>query len=324
MSLWGATVITNMLSAVPWIGQDFVQFVFPLSLISSVLVISAFDSTSLPTIGVVNTKALRGVSARTDGDKESYISVSYNFLAMFVGLVDGDGYIKATQTSNGFISMELVLSLHINDIDMLNYLKSVLNIGRVVIYPNTKVVKYIIGRVDLQEVLFPLLLHHGIFFLTNTRRLQFERAMYILLNNIVQYADIPGSVPTLCPLPTTASGYVSLPFFTNWIVGFTIAEGSFYVKTVGEFFFSLKQRSHPLLFYALKLVFNANTKIDMHGGFMKFSVSSVKDLTTVVNFFSFSGLHPLIGMKADSYNSWINRMKQTKRFNAVRLPLHTT
>ena len=27
MSLWGATVITNMLSAIPWIGQDFVQFI---------------------------------------------------------------------------------------------------------------------------------------------------------------------------------------------------------------------------------------------------------------------------------------------------------
>lgn len=28
MSLWAATVITNMLSAIPWIGQDFVQFVW--------------------------------------------------------------------------------------------------------------------------------------------------------------------------------------------------------------------------------------------------------------------------------------------------------
>ena len=28
MSLWGATVITNMLSAIPWIGQDFVQFIW--------------------------------------------------------------------------------------------------------------------------------------------------------------------------------------------------------------------------------------------------------------------------------------------------------
>lgn len=27
MSLWGATVITNLLSAIPWIGESFVQFV---------------------------------------------------------------------------------------------------------------------------------------------------------------------------------------------------------------------------------------------------------------------------------------------------------
>lgn len=28
MSFWGATVITNLLSAIPWIGQDIVQFVW--------------------------------------------------------------------------------------------------------------------------------------------------------------------------------------------------------------------------------------------------------------------------------------------------------
>jgi ubiquinol-cytochrome c reductase cytochrome b subunit len=28
MSFWGATVITNLLSAIPWIGNDFVEFVW--------------------------------------------------------------------------------------------------------------------------------------------------------------------------------------------------------------------------------------------------------------------------------------------------------
>ena len=28
MSLWGATVITNLISAIPWIGQDIVEFVW--------------------------------------------------------------------------------------------------------------------------------------------------------------------------------------------------------------------------------------------------------------------------------------------------------
>jgi len=28
MSFWGATVITNLLSAIPWIGQDLVEFIW--------------------------------------------------------------------------------------------------------------------------------------------------------------------------------------------------------------------------------------------------------------------------------------------------------
>lgn len=28
MSLWGATVITNLLSAIPWVGADLVQFIW--------------------------------------------------------------------------------------------------------------------------------------------------------------------------------------------------------------------------------------------------------------------------------------------------------
>ena len=39
-----------------------------------------------------------------------------------------------------------------------------------------------------------------------------------------------------------------------------------------------RQRSHQNLFDAFKLVFNTNTGIDNNGGYMKFAVSSVKDL----------------------------------------------
>jgi ubiquinol-cytochrome c reductase cytochrome b subunit len=45
MSLWGATVITNLLSAIPWIGQDFVQLVYT----------NTIDmSTALPLIGTIH------------------------------------------------------------------------------------------------------------------------------------------------------------------------------------------------------------------------------------------------------------------------------
>ncbi|PDQ12347.1 hypothetical protein CKK21_25830 [Enterobacter cloacae] len=41
MSLWGATVITNLLSAIPWIGQDFVEFV---KLLLFIITLSIFYS----------------------------------------------------------------------------------------------------------------------------------------------------------------------------------------------------------------------------------------------------------------------------------------
>ena len=56
------------------------------------------------------------------------------------------------------------------------------------------------------------------------------------------------------------------------------------------------------------------------GGYSKFIVSSVKDIQTVVDFFSFSDLHPLMGRKLTQYNKWINDLRQSKRYSHLRLP----
>ena len=82
-----------------------------------------------------------------------------------------------------------------------------------------------------------------------------------------------------------------------------MAEGSFFNKNNGDFCFSLKQRSHILLFEAFKLVFNTKVKVYEDSDYITFLVSSKKDVQTVINFFSFSNLYPLIGYKLLQYNS---------------------
>lgn len=280
-----------------------------------------FTLSSLPTIGTVNTKALRGQKARTLEDKKPFLNVPFNFLRMFVGFIDGDGYFQVTNSGKGSIRLNLVISLEMRDLALLEYFQKMLGgIGRINVYPKINTAKYIIGRVDLQEVLIPLLLYHQLFFLTETRRRQFNLVMHILLNNITRFSDIPQKVSENFSLPSTALGYLQLPFFLNWIVGFRMSEGSFYIKASGEFVFSLRQRSHDLLFQAIKLVFKTNTKIENQRGYMKFSVSSVKDLTTVIEFFSFSSLHPLTGLKAQDYKKWTDRMKTVPRLKNIKLP----
>jgi ubiquinol-cytochrome c reductase cytochrome b subunit len=55
MSLWGATVITNLLSAIPWIGQDFVQLVYETNTI--------YMSIAFPVIGTINWGSRRRIKS---------------------------------------------------------------------------------------------------------------------------------------------------------------------------------------------------------------------------------------------------------------------
>jgi hypothetical protein len=113
----------------------------------------------------------------------------------------------------------LVITIHLEDISTLEYIHSVLKLGKISINrdhksPNCSLK---INRTDLQEVIFPLLLHHGIFFLTDNRRAQFNLAMFILKNEKKVYDQLPKitEIPTFFYLPTKASDYIKLPFFNN-------------------------------------------------------------------------------------------------------------
>ena len=81
-----------------------------------------------------------------------------------------------------------------------------------------------------------------------------------------------------------------------------MAEGSFFIKSNNDGCFTITQRLHIELFQAIKLVFNraATTKLE-DTTISRFSVSSKADIQIVINFFSFSGLHPLIGLKYIQY-----------------------
>jgi hypothetical protein len=320
MSLWGATVITNLMSAIPWVGQDIVESNHFADRCITVYSLSSL----LPTIGTVNTNALKKGNKNVRLNKEEYLSIPPSFLSFLVGFMDGDGYIQITKTTKGFIAIKLVISIHLKDISTLEYIRSVLNIGKITIYKDNRspTCKLIINKTDLQEVLFPLLLHHNIFFLTETRNNQFNTAMAILEQDIKMFDNIPNisNIPKSDDL-VNAADYAKLSFFKNWIVGFTMAEGSFFIKSNHDGCFQLKQRIHTSLFESFKLVFNTNRKIDIENNmYNPFSVSSKADVQTVIDFFSFSGLHPLIGLKGITYLIWLNNLKSSNRYGNLNYP----
>jgi len=316
------------MSAIPWVGQDIVESKNITEHISTLM----YTSSILPTIGNVSVHALKKGNKNIRLNKEEYLSIPSTFIYFLVGLIDGDGYIQISRTTKGFIVIKLIISVHLEDISSLEYIQSVLKLGKITLNKDHKSpsCKLIINKTDLQEVLFPLFLYHNVFFLTNTRRDQFDLAMFIMKEDIKIYDKLPvkQEITTLFILPETASDYVNLPFFKNWIVGFTNSEGSFFVKKKNDGCFQLKQRTHVLLFEAFKLIFNTNRKIDNENNlYNQFSVSSKSDVQTVINFFSFSGLHPLIGRKLIEYLTWVEKVKalgycdydnETKKNNSTK------
>lgn len=232
-----ATVITNLISAIPWIGQDIVEStntiinlylgIFFLIFISRYLLypIVFTKEASLPTIGTIHKNALKKSNKTLRLDKQEYVSIPSSFLAFLAGLIDGDGYIQISKTPKGFLTMKLVISLHLEDISTLEYIHSVLKLGKINIYKDLRspTCKLVINKTDLQEVLFPLFIYNNIFFLTNTRIGQFNLAMYILKNDIKLHSEISdvNNVPFVFEIPKNPVDYTLLPFFKNWIVGFT-------------------------------------------------------------------------------------------------------
>ena len=100
-----------------------------------------------------------------------------------------------------------------------------------------------------------------------------------------------------------------------------MSEGSFFVKNNNDGCFQLKQRIHVMLFEAFKLVFNTSRKIDIEKGmYNQFSVSSKADIQTVINFFSFSGFHPLIGLKGIQYLKWLTNLRNSYRYGNLNFP----
>ena len=93
------------------------------------------------------------------------------------------------------------------------------------------------------------------------------------------------------------------------------------IKSNNDACFQLKQRIHINLFEAIKLLFKTDRKLGMESdNYIQFSVSSKKDIQTVINFFSFSGLHSLTGLKNIQYFNWLNNLKISYRYKSLNFP----
>lgn len=328
-----ATVITNLLSAIPFIGQDIV----PLSIILPLYCIYLFT---------MNFNLIYYIYIITYNRNNFILNEYYNnnliilesnlnpinkdLLALIIGFIDGDGYIRISNKSKDnkeYIYISLVINLKENESELLNTFCNHLSLGKVYnITPKkgNKLVRWEINKTDLINKFIPLLEKHNIAFLTEKRQYQYLLLKYIIINNIIYFKDINNNIDNINKYINDNKikyNFNKLYYFNNWLVGFTMAEGSFLKKNNNDICFQLKQKYNLELFKDISNYFNTKRSLDINKNkYIQFSVSSKKDIQNIINFFSFSNNCNLLGTKLVSYNKWLLDIKNSSRYNKLNLP----
>lgn len=161
---------------------------------------------------------------------------------------------------------------------------------------------------------------------------------HIIENNIVHWDDVnPTSLIKEKAIFTciqcfarSSENLVNLYYFADWVVGFTIAEGSFGVKEKGSAFYQIKQKGteNYEVIKAICLIITCigstareayPIKADSVNAY-QLTLSSKADVQKVVSFFSSSNNYPLLGYKLKGYDFWLIALKGSNRYKDIKHP----
>jgi len=242
-----------------------------------------------------------------------------------MGIVDGDGYIEIgpqkqynlSGVAKSTIRARLVIRLHSRDSSLLAYLSEVLGVGSISSLKSVNQTRLIFSKKDLTTVIIPLIKKYDLQFLIANRRNQFSLLNYIIDNNIIHWDNV-NFTPSCSEF--SIQDLLNFSFFANWVVGFTVAEGSFGVKGKGEAFYQIKQKgieNYNIIKAICVLIANREPiiKADYTDSY-QLTLSSKADVQKVVNFFSAFDTN-LCGYKLIQYNEWLNYLKTSNRYKDV-------
>lgn len=242
-------------------------------------------------------------------------------IEIFIGILDGDGYFDIgyqkqynkdpNNKPKSTIRIRLGINLQYKDKELLEILVNKLGVGKIDYSKLKNQYRLILYKKDILNIIYPYLMYNKIEFLSYNRRKQFFLFKYIIENNIVHWDDLDLNVIdnlfSNSNKQLNFTDIINLPYFKNWLIGFTIAEGSFHVKSSGSSHYSIVQSGHEnyqiikAIHYYIKGPESLNYKIKPESEKVyRISFSSQKDKNFIINFFD----NNLLGLKKEQFENW--------------------
>lgn len=176
-------------------------------------------------------------------------NVSSEFLSWFSGFTDAEGNFLIS-IDRQYVRFRFKISLHIDDVEVLNTIKSNLNVGTVTLESSRNRCSYIIQNYEeIKNIICPIF---NAFPLHTSKRLDFEnfsQAVFIKdnkklsdtdMSKIVYLKNTMNTKREIFTYNTTKSQIIINP---NWFIGFLEGEGTFGIKTGSALYFQIAQKN---------------------------------------------------------------------------------
>lgn len=331
-----ATVITNLLSAIPWIGQDFVQFVwgglntdepFRDNTVLKILLCAENPTIGL-SYGLFYVKIVNSSRRSLPELKKTYSSLVLQrldaedlFYAYLVGLFEGDGYFSVSKKGL-YITLEIGIELSTRDAQLLYKIKSILGVGTLFRRKNRDTIIFRVrDKTHLKNFVLPIFDKYP---MLSAKQYDYLYLKKVLFQNIILHKDLP-----FYERPSLEKS-IDIPFYFNaWLVGFIEAESSFSIYKVLQnkyknFYtasFEVSQTNGKTLLEIIKkyLSFTQSINKDSTNNY-RLKGTSQRSLSNIISFLDKAPIK-LLGYKKLQYTNFIKHLSKISRYNKIKIPV---
>ena len=340
MSLWGATVITNLMSAIPWVGHDIVEFIWgglntDEPHYGDVVLKILLNAGKSPNLGfaydlffvfiltiyvkiAMTRRQSAGVRSLHTSEASQRLHAGDLTYAYLVGLFEGDGYFTITKKGK-YLTYELGIELSIKDVQLIYKIKKILGIG-VVSFRKRGEIELVALRIrdkdHLIKFIIPIFDKYPMF---SNKQYDYLRFKSGLLSGIIYSENLPKYIRSNVPL-NSIEFIINAPYFTAWLVGFIEAEGCFSIYKLNKdkdylvASFDIAQKDADILISAVRkhLSFTPAIFLD-NTNCSKLKVTSVRSIENVIKFLQNAPVK-LLGNKKLQYLLWIKQLRTIPRY----------
>ena len=332
------------MSAIPWVGQDIVEFIWGGLNIDepqcgNVLLKILLNAGKSPIFGfayglllillIISVKiamtwgqsaGVRSISTSKASQRLHAGDLTYAYL---VGLFEGDGFFSITKKGK-YLTYELGIELSIRNVQLIYKIKSFLGVG-VVSFRKRNQVEMISLRIrdknHLKNVIIPIFDKYPMF---SNKQFDYLRFRNALLSGIVYSVDLlEYSRPT--ESLNSIESIINTSYFSAWLVGFIEAEGCFSIyKQNNSYFiasFDISQTGGDIIIAAIRkyLSFTTAIHLDKTNNF-RLKITSVRSIENIIKFL-YKAPVKLLGHKKLQYLLWIKQLRTIDRYsNNISIP----